>query len=317
MKKGRELDNILDECLERILFRGETVEQCLESYPEQAGELEPLLRTAAVTREATDVRPRPEFRERARCQFQAAIRDMAIQKERRSFGWLPQWATVVVAVVVLVVAGGGGTVAAAQNSMPDGTLYPVKLTAEKVRIALTPSELGKAELYVRLADRRVAEIARMADEGKREQVDETARLLSSHLMAMATLIAPPGEVMLMAPAQPEAAILEAPVPAPRAEEAPPPEVSEAPELGAEPPMAAAPKGPPEEHPAQGPKGRGGGGVKTDKQEKLQSMLANRAAANPAALRAVLQRAPEKVRPALERAIRLADRSYQHALLALD
>ncbi len=315
MKKGRELDTILDVCLERVLFRGETIEQCLESYPEQADELEPLLRTVAVTREATDVSPRPEFRERARYQFQAAVREMAVQKERRSFGWLPQWATVVVAVVVLVVAGGGGTVAAAQNSMPDETLYPVKLTAEKVRIALTPSELGKAELYVSMADRRVAEIARMADEGNREQVEETARLLSSHLVTMATLMTPPGGEMLMAPAQPEAAILEAP--APSAEEAPPPELREAPKVRAEMPMTAASRGLPEEHPAQGAKGGGEEDVKTDKHEELQSILANRAMANPAALRAVLERAPEKVHPALQRAIRLADQGYQQAMRALE
>ncbi|GAI42438.1 unnamed protein product, partial [marine sediment metagenome] len=43
MSKEKEFDNILDECLERLLVNGETIEQCLQSYPEQAANLKPLL----------------------------------------------------------------------------------------------------------------------------------------------------------------------------------------------------------------------------------------------------------------------------------
>ncbi len=85
MKKAREFDNILDECLERILTKGETVEQCLASYPEHAAELEPLLRTSLVTKNALDIKPRPEFKERARYQFRAALQEMERKRERRSF----------------------------------------------------------------------------------------------------------------------------------------------------------------------------------------------------------------------------------------
>ena len=76
MKKSREFDNILDECLERLLLKGETVEQCLASYPEQAAELEPLLHTALITKKASAIEPRHEFRARARYQFDSALREM-------------------------------------------------------------------------------------------------------------------------------------------------------------------------------------------------------------------------------------------------
>ena len=82
MKKAREFDNILDECLERVLIKGETVEQCLAQYPEHAAELEPLLRTALETKEAVAIKPRPEFRERASYQFQAALREMESKKSQ-------------------------------------------------------------------------------------------------------------------------------------------------------------------------------------------------------------------------------------------
>jgi len=252
MKKSKEFDNILEECLERVLTRGETVEQCLASYPEQAAELEPLLQTALLAKGAVDIKPRPEFRARARYQFQSALREMELKRERRFFGWQPRWATVVIAVVVLLVAG-SGTVMAASNSMPDGPLYPVKLATERIQVALTPSDLGKAELYVKLADKRVAEIARMADKGKAEQVEKTAERFNAHLVAMASLAAPRerevvpqdrGPATFEAPAPgattgevaPEAVI---PTPRPAAEEAPPPAVAEppAPAVGKAPPPA--------------------------------------------------------------------------------
>jgi len=83
MKKPREFDNILDELLERLV-QGESIEACLAQYPEHAAELEPLLRTALNTLQATDIKPRPEFRQRASYEFQTAIREMPV-KERRGF----------------------------------------------------------------------------------------------------------------------------------------------------------------------------------------------------------------------------------------
>ncbi len=57
MKKGKRFDNVLNECLERLL-KGETIEQCLQSYPEQAAELEPLLRTALAAKRVSAIQPR-------------------------------------------------------------------------------------------------------------------------------------------------------------------------------------------------------------------------------------------------------------------
>ena len=151
MKKTKEFDNILNECLERVLTKGETIEQCLASYPAYAAELEPLLQTSLVTKKALAIKPRPEFRERARHQFRSALQEMEQERERRFFlfNWQPRWATAIIAVLVLLLAS-GGTVAAAGNSMPDEPLYQVKLATEAVRLTLTPSALGKAELYAKL-----------------------------------------------------------------------------------------------------------------------------------------------------------------------
>jgi len=277
MKKTKEFNNILDDCLERLLVNGETIEQCLRSYPEHATELEPLLQTAMATKEASAIRPRPEFRERARYQFRSALQGVK-PKRRFFFGWQPQWATAVIVVLVLLLAS-GGTVAAAGNSMPDNPLYPVKLATEQVRLTLTPSALGKAELYVNLVNKRVAEIVYMANKGKPEQVERATQRLNAYLMRVASLAAPPEEAgALLAPA----------------------------------PQAVSPLAPPGQV-------RGGQDerIKVSGRAKLKVIVARYAASHPVALQAALENAPESVKPALLRAIAVSETGYEKALDALD
>jgi hypothetical protein len=285
MKKTKEFNNILDECLERLLVKGESIEQCLASYPEQATELGPLLQTSLAAKKASAIKPRPEFREKARYQFHAALREME-QKRRRPFfswSWQPRWAATI-AIVLVLVLGGGSTVAAAGNSMPDSPLYQVKLATETVRVALTPSTLGKAELHANLADKRVAEIIYMADKGKPEQVKQTTQRLNTHLTAMVSLAAPQKE---------EAATFTAPPPRSEAAEAPAP-------------------------PGLVKKGKDGGeGIKVDKKAKLKATLSRYAAKHPDALRAALERAPASVKTTLRQAVAISETSYEQALQALD
>jgi hypothetical protein len=196
MKKTSGFDDILSSCLDRIL-KGETVEGCLNSYPEQAGELEPLLRTAAAAKLASEIQPRAEFKARARHEFQTALKEMRSHKVRRPLfsAWRWQWhpgLAIAVVAVFLIVAAGGGTVAAASNSMPDSALYPVKLAKEKVQMEFTFSAVGKAELNARLADERVNEIVYAASKGDTQEVLATAGRLSDNLENIGTLIVDAG-----------------------------------------------------------------------------------------------------------------------------
>ena len=327
---SQEFDNILDECLERILSRGETVEQCLTRYPEEAAELEPLLRTSLFAKKAAEIKPRPEFRERARYQMRAALQEMTEKRERRFslFSGQPRWATVVVTVLVLLLAS-GGTVAAAGNSMPDGPLYPVKLATERVRLALTPSALGKAELYAKLADKRVAEIIKMADKGKPEQAARVADRLNVQLTAMSSLVGPPGEEAGAVMAPPDAP-REAPAPtmverppeqAPAMMMAPAPAEEKLPEKRAvivAPPPPAVREAPVRPEAAVEVAGEDADAedAELDRRAKLLRILARNAATHSAALQAALARAPESARPALLQALTVSDVEYERALRAL-
>jgi hypothetical protein len=185
------LENILDECLER-LRHGESLEQCLARYPERAAELEPLLRVAMASRKAASaVEPRAEFKARTRYDIQSQLQDKERKTEPKKagpVGWLPRWAVVVASVVLIFLLAGTSTVAASSSSMPDDTLYPVKLAAERVRLGLSRGNISKARVNVRLADRRIKEIVYLAKKGDSRRLDRALLRLAGHMEAIEQVI---------------------------------------------------------------------------------------------------------------------------------
>ena len=235
--------------------------------PEQAAELESLLQTALAVREASAIQPRAEFRAKARYQFRSALQAMEHKRSHPLFGWLPRWATVVTVVLVLVLAG-GSAVAAASNSMPDEPLYPVKLATEQVQLAFTFSNIGKAELYAKLADKRVTEIIYMAKQNNPEKVELLAQRLNICLVRIAVLAATDKEKFRALAPSPE-------------------------EAG------------------------DGAQIQANRQVELRITAQRLATIHSARLRAVLETAPESVKPALHRAIAISVAGYEKVLEALD
>jgi hypothetical protein len=339
MKKNdmKQFDEILNECIERI-FKGESVEVCLDAFPEHAAELEPLLRTAADTHKAADILPRPEFRQRTAYEFQSAVRDM--KPDRGGIiKWQLRWISVV-SVLAAVLVAGSGTIAASADSLPDESLYNVKLFTEGVRLALTPSTLGKAQLYVEFTDTRVEEIVKMADKGDVKNVEQTTERMNTNLKAIASLIQP-GKNTGEAEDSTSREILTAsaagdvPVSAAQAEQGTVPQPAAAhpvPAAGFEKALTSnetrlmttenrnetirtAPKtalsntfGNKQEDTA-----KFSGNTGKYNKEALKTTVSRQAEKNTQDLQEVLQRAPDSVRSALERAIAVAEKGYEDAL----
>ncbi len=277
MKSTKEFDNILNECLERLLVKGETLEQCLAHYPEQAVALKPLLETALMAKQASAIHPRPEFRTRARYQFHAALQAATAKRGFFPLAW-PRWATVVAVALVLLLAG-GSTVVTASNSVPDEPLYAVKLATEEVRLVLTPAGIGKAELHAKLADRRVAEIVSIANRADPERLEKVADRLNNHLIMVVVLIEARAR-------EEQAGITKMPAPA----LAPSPST----EAGKDEPTYS----------------------RDVRLARFRMIVAHYAVNHPAVLRARLETAPERVKPALRRAIDIAEFRYRLALEAV-
>jgi hypothetical protein len=338
MRRSKRFEDIFEECLELVLTRGEPIESCLSRYPEQAGELRPLLETALLTKRATAVEPSAEFRARARAQFERVLEEQPAKPKRAGFtwswSWQPRWAAAV-GVVVAVVLMSGGTVAAASRSMPGQALYPVKQATEQARIALTLSEMGKAELYVQLADRRVTEIVYLADKNDPRLVQQVTEQLDSYLdrVSELTLVAGPTadssrgfEMAAPAATAPPAPTTAAPTTVPAS--SPPTDITAA----VPPPITVTQPGPttiivgkPPVTVTQptGKSAQGGArsadntyGMESSARSKLASMLIYQSGNNPARLKAALANASPEVRLALLKAIAVSETGYEKALQSL-
>ncbi len=308
MSKDREFNNILDECLERLLTSGETVEQCLERYPEHAVELEPLLRTAMVTHETLTIEPNVEFRARARYQLRSEMEKVAVRRWRPILTWQPRWVMVTVVVMVVLLAG-GGTVVAADSSMPGTPLYGVKLATENVRLTLSSSDVARAELYAALADRRIAEIAYAIEKGKLNQVEKVTRRLNNHLAMMSrlSLAAEKVEGKDPAPAEDKAAEEK-----PLSETAPQKSAAKQPSAATARPTVAA-----EDSPGLSARAMSEAAARIKERAKLRTLLGQYAVNHPERLRALLEQAPESARPAILQAIAISVSSYEKVLEELN
>jgi hypothetical protein len=192
---AREFEDILNECIDRLL-RGENLEHCLQQYPEQAVELRPLLEVALAAQQASAVEPRADFKAQARYQIRSLLQDKQQKRHPKRLpvlGWLPRWATITLIAVFVFLAAGSGAVAAASGSLPGDTLYAVKLATERVQLAFTFSDTGKAKLEAEFAGRRVEEMARIAERDDPEKVEALLSRLEGHLRQVEKLAAKVGE----------------------------------------------------------------------------------------------------------------------------
>ena len=350
MRQEERFNNILNECLDRIL-KGETVEKCLLSYPEQAKELEPLLQTAKAARVISSVQPRPEFKAEARRQFQAALIEMKVNQNehkahvarRWQWRWQSGWAIVLI-VVVMVVLGGGGTVAAASGSMPDSGLYSVKLATEQVQLALAPGEIAKTQLNAKFADRRTEEIIYTAEKGNAQEVQVVASRLNTNLSNISGLAA--GNIQPKSESNTEPAPVVAPQPAGQSKNASQPRIgvtSAAPTVanpnktassasGSASPVAPSPAAD-SRFAAQSAENTGSADTATGnrnsnvqsannkvnsaKYEKLKKIIQDNYDGRKQKLEAALQNTSQEVRPAIRQAIAQSDLEYARALKNLE
>ncbi|MFC1949432.1 DUF5667 domain-containing protein [Chloroflexota bacterium] len=322
MSKPREFENILDECLERLLLRDETIEQCLQSFPDYADELKPLLETALAASEATDIQPRSEFRDRARYEFYSVLEEAGQKKKRASFGWgwQPRWVTAV-AIALVLVLGSGGTAIAANNTMPNEFLYPVKLASEQVQLAFTFTETGKTELHARLADKRVTEIGYLVDTDDTDKIVTVTINLNGHLTEIAELSSPQGEATMLAvaPATEDAEAIEETEAAGETRVTAEAEIAEEATAGEEQLTVQAfnidEATVAEEEAAQ--PGRAGDNRGQNKKDahnaQVWASVGNQANTNSLKLQALLDKVPESARSGILRAINLSETVYQNSL----
>jgi len=179
---NQKLENIFDKCLEQM-FDGESIEACLNAYPEQASELAPLLKTShAIIQKSYAIQPAPEFKARvySRLRAMSYTKEGKAGKSKRPPTWHRKW-LLAVATVLVVLLVGVGTVVASTSALPGKPLYPIKLAGEQVRLTLAFSDIDKAKLHIQFSERRAIEIAEMANQGKNDTILALTEQFVSHL----------------------------------------------------------------------------------------------------------------------------------------
>jgi len=250
---------------------------------------------------------------RARYQFRSELQGLEPKRRVSFFGWQSRWADSLVIVFFSILLG-SGTITAASYSMPDNLLYPVKLATEQVRVQLTPTDIGKVELYVELADKRVNEIVSMAGEGKAEKIAVATQQLDKLLVSVAVLAG--GQVE-------ERAVMTAPTPTPTPTPVPAPIIEVPPKEedsngGALPAAPSAPAPVPPLSPSPDyEKSEAVIPQLDDERVELRTLLLSYAIDHQAILSDLLDESPESVKTALQQAINVSEMGYERALRALE
>jgi hypothetical protein len=165
-----DLEVILDECLHNVSTRGESIEGCLQRYPQRAGQLAPLVQLAdriQKTRHPTLSVSATKAIEQRLLKRATEIKPSKAKPSRWHLPFslrpLVTVAATLIVVLALVLAGGGGIVYASTDSLPGSPLYGVKRATEQVQLFLAPMGTGRAELHIRFAQRRLEEVQALAE----------------------------------------------------------------------------------------------------------------------------------------------------------
>ncbi len=188
-----------------------------DAAPAPAGAASPITELAPVTVPAPELTPAPVVAPEATPDDgpARAPRGPRIPFWGQLFGGGGmRWTGVAASVVAVLVVIGGGTYFGSRDAMPDGSLYGVKLFAERTQISLTGNAAGRAELYTAFNNRRVDEISYLVRHGTTADVGETLALLDD-LLVDAELVPLPGDDdgAVEQAAVPESSLAPAPAPA--------------------------------------------------------------------------------------------------------
>lgn len=89
------------------------------------------------------------------------------------------------AICALVVGALAGTTVASADSMPDDALYPVKIAAEQLRLALAVAPADRAAVELSLAEHRLSEAEQLASRGRESGALVATSAYAAHLASAA------------------------------------------------------------------------------------------------------------------------------------
>ena len=198
---NHKFENILDDCIQAIQA-GESLESCLERYPQQAEELLSLLTTAELIGSFSIPIPSDDALEKSRQKmlaelqrksgFQAVsnspfsrytnqlqesltnFKEMITRKETQVNLRLRLLVTVLM-VAILVVTFGGVTAVSA-SALPGDALYSLKTSVQDVQLYLTRNPDARSALEQSIRQSRLNDIRNVLQNGQNVKVEFSAEI---------------------------------------------------------------------------------------------------------------------------------------------
>jgi hypothetical protein len=191
----KDIEKILQTCLDSILSGRGTIESVLAAYPDLEDVLRPQIEAALwINARKKMFDPRPEFISESRKRLESQIQKELAKKpapprftlqgflqslQERRFAY--QVALVLILLFAFIFISVSGVAYAAKETVPGDILYPVKLMQERVEVTFTLSNKGKAQLYTGFAQRRLLEIQVLVLEGRYEYLQPTISLYEDQI----------------------------------------------------------------------------------------------------------------------------------------
>jgi len=158
---NNELETVLDICLSQIEDGESNIDECLALYPEQAAELEPLLKAATKLSRGREVIPDPAYKARTRAKLSIYMQQNPQRKRVSPVFW-----RIAIGVMTMLIAFLATGTSFAQSALPGDQLYNWKLTSENVWRMTSSDQLG---VDLTLSNRRVQEIVVVSGNQARQQ----------------------------------------------------------------------------------------------------------------------------------------------------
>lgn len=212
MNNGHEnIEVVLQTCLELIQSGQETIDSVVQRYPDQAEELRLELEASIwLQSRRKAIAPAPEFIADSRRRLLTKIEKIetsrpagvpsppfsSLAKTIQSLFAQKRFAyqfVLSILLVALLVISSTGVAFASQWAIPGDPLYPVKITLENTQVALSFSDMRRAELYIKHAGNRMVEIQNLVLENRFEYLHDTVSQFEIHVVMATRLLESAGE----------------------------------------------------------------------------------------------------------------------------
>lgn len=175
---NRKLDRVIDECLSRVQAGEETVQDCVQAYPELKDVLEPVLALALRVNETlAPEKPDVQFIRNSKLRILNRVKasvtsssseNIQPRRARRIDFRRRRWSTVIAGFVIaaMLFGSGIGIKRASASALPGDSLYPVKRAGEEIQLALSFTTDGDVALLYDFAESRLEEAQRLTEIGR-------------------------------------------------------------------------------------------------------------------------------------------------------